>query len=147
MKIAKSVEQACSILAVIAEHHGQPVTGNELNERLGVSSTYLAKIARKLVIGGIINSAQGVNGGFVLAKPMNAITLRAVVEIIEGTEPMFTSNGTIERVFLGRKPAARRGLRALTLSFASAERAWWHELGKITMEDLITSSLRGDDNA
>lgn len=146
MKITQSVEQGCSILAVIAEHHGQPVTNSELSERLGVSSTYLAKITRKLVTGGIINSAQGVNGGFVLAKPMSTITLRVVVEVLEGTAPLFAAQGVIERVFSGRKLVARRGLQALTDGFANAERAWRHELDQVSMEDLIASSLRGGDD-
>ena len=71
MRLSKTVEQACCILSILAEHHGQPVTNVELNERMNVSQSYLTKITRKLVIAGIIRSAQGVKGGFVLAQPMD----------------------------------------------------------------------------
>ena len=147
MKIAKSVEQACSILAVLAEHHGEPVTSSELNERLAVSASYLAKITRKLVLDGIITSAQGANGGYVLAKPMKAITLRMVVVAIEGSEPLFTPTGVIERIFKDRRRVATRGLRALSDGFGAAETAWLNQLDRVTMEDLIASSLEGSDNA
>lgn len=141
MKVARTVEQACSILAVLAEHHGEPVTNSELNERLEVSLSYLIKITRKLVMHRIISSTQGAKGGFVLAKPMNAITLRMVVEAIEGINPSFVSSGVIERVFRHRRSVGRRGLQALTNGFKDAERAWRDELDKVTMEALITSSL------
>lgn len=141
MKVARTVEQACSILAVLAEHHGEPVTNSELNERLEVSLSYLIKITRKLVMHRIISSTQGAKGGFVLAKPMNAITLRMVVEAIEGVNPSFVPSGVIERVFRHRRRVGRRGLQALTNGFKDAERAWRDELDKVTMEALITSSL------
>ncbi len=144
MKVAKSVEQACSILAVLAEHHGGPVTSCELNKRLAVSPSYLTKIMRRLVVSGIIASTQGVNGGYVLARPMNAITLKMVVIAIEGNEPLFTPSGVIKRTFRNRKRVADRGLKSLSDGFAAAEAAWLARLDKVTMEPLITSSL-GDD--
>ena len=89
MRLSKTVEQACCILSILAEHHGQPVTNVELNERMNVSQSYLTKITRKLVISGIITSAQGVKGGFVLAQPMASIKLGEVVKATDGSAPFF----------------------------------------------------------
>jgi Rrf2 family transcriptional regulator, iron-sulfur cluster assembly transcription factor len=46
--------------------------------------TFLAKIFQELVKTGLIKSTRGVRGGFVLARPPERITLREIVEAIEG---------------------------------------------------------------
>jgi Rrf2 family protein len=46
--------------------------------------TFLAKIFQELVKTGLIKSTRGVKGGFVLARPPERITLREIVEAIEG---------------------------------------------------------------
>ncbi len=46
--------------------------------------TFLAKIFQELAKTGLIKSTRGVNGGFVLARPPERITLREIVEAIEG---------------------------------------------------------------
>ena len=96
MRLSKTVEQACCILSILAEHHGQAVTNVELNERMNVSQSYLTKITRKLVIAGIITSAQGVKGGFILARPMISITLGDVVKATDGSAPFFRPTNVIK---------------------------------------------------
>jgi Rrf2 family transcriptional regulator, iron-sulfur cluster assembly transcription factor len=46
--------------------------------------TFLAKIFQELAKTGLIKSTRGVKGGFVLARPPERITLREIVEAIEG---------------------------------------------------------------
>lgn len=50
----------------------------------GVSESYLAKILQDLAKGGILRSHRGAKGGFSLARPPEQITLREIVELIEG---------------------------------------------------------------
>jgi Rrf2 family transcriptional regulator, iron-sulfur cluster assembly transcription factor len=50
----------------------------------GVSESYLAKILQDLAKGGILRSHRGAKGGFSLARPPEQITLRDIVELIEG---------------------------------------------------------------
>lgn len=145
MKLSKSLEQALCVLAILAEHEGGAVTNIELNERMQVSAPYLTKIMRRLVVAQIITSERGASGGYKLARPMAAITLRMVVEAIEGAEPLFASAGVIGRVFSSRKKAASRGLRVLSQSFAAAETAWRQQLDDITMEQIIAAIRSGEE--
>jgi len=50
----------------------------------GIPSSFMAKILRSLVRGGLLRSTRGVHGGFALARPTTEISLLDVVEAIEG---------------------------------------------------------------
>jgi Rrf2 family transcriptional regulator, iron-sulfur cluster assembly transcription factor len=47
---------------------------------------FMAKIFQRLVHAGILNSVKGRNGGFSLARPPHEITLRQIVEVLEGPQ-------------------------------------------------------------
>lgn len=49
-----------------------------------VPQTFLAKIFQSFAKIGIINSSRGTGGGFILGRPASSITLRQVVEAVEG---------------------------------------------------------------
>jgi Rrf2 family protein len=49
-----------------------------------IPSSFMAKILRQLVKGGLLRSARGVNGGFGLSRPATEINLLQIVEAIEG---------------------------------------------------------------
>lgn len=141
MQLSKSLEQACCVLGIIAEYGGRAVTGAALNRTMDVSPSYLSKITRKLVVAKLIESTQGVNGGYILAKPMDSITLRAVVEAIEGDMTFFRPSGIIERVFVAKRSAAKKGVSLLELAFQDAESVWRRRLETVTMQRVISGAL------
>jgi Rrf2 family protein len=49
-----------------------------------VPKTFLAKILRDFVKVGLATSSRGTGGGFALSRPADSITLREVVEAVEG---------------------------------------------------------------
>ncbi len=140
MRLSKTIEQACCILAIVAEHHDEPVTNIELSERMQVSGSYLTKITRKLVVASILRSSYGVNGGFLLAQPMASITLRAVIVAMGGKEALFKSENVIKRAFPARDYVASRGAKLLEKQFSEAEADWYKHLELVTMEKLISSA-------
>lgn len=101
MKVTSGVEQAvCILLMLASQQDGQPLKSITLSKRLQVSDSYLKKVLRKLVVGGLINSNASKTGGFTLAKPDESITLLDVFEAIEGSEPFFVPSNLVEKVFL-----------------------------------------------
>jgi len=61
----------------------------EIAEAAQVPPAFLAKILQHFVKAGLVSSMRGVTGGFSLAKNPEQITLREIIEIIEGP---FTPN-------------------------------------------------------
>ena len=56
----------------------------EIAEAQRIPSSFTAKILRRLVRAGLLDSSRGVRGGFSLARDADEITLLEVVEAIEG---------------------------------------------------------------
>lgn len=117
MKLSGAVEQACCIMALLADpKRTTPITNDALAEKMAVSPTYLKKISRKLVVAQLITSAQGAGGGFVLARELKQVTLHDVVLAIEGEAPFFQPQGIIERVFATRRRQVEIGMNMIEKS-------------------------------
>jgi Rrf2 family transcriptional regulator, nitric oxide-sensitive transcriptional repressor len=74
-----------ALLFVAQQESGTPVSPRRVAEALGESPTYLAKVVRHLVKGGILRAEKGVKGGVKLDTPASQVTLLAVVEACQGT--------------------------------------------------------------
>lgn len=57
---------------------------SEIAEATEAPQTFLAKIFQSFAKIGIVNSYRGTGGGFTLGRPAGSITLREVVEAVEG---------------------------------------------------------------
>lgn len=70
-------------------------TGKEIAERLSLPTDVLLKILQQLVRGRILESKRGRNGGFCLTRGLGEISLREVVESVEGPvlQPFESSTG------------------------------------------------------
>ena len=55
-----------------------------ISDQTNVSLRFTLKIMRKLVAAGLVKSYKGVHGGYELARTPSTITLRQVIEAVEG---------------------------------------------------------------
>ena len=130
MKLSGAVEQACCIMALLADpKRTAPITNDALAEKMAVSPTYLKKISRKLVVAQLITSAQGAGGGFVLA--------------IEGEALFFQPQGIIERVFATHRRQVEIGMNMIEKVFSEAQQKWSDYLKTVTLEDIAKEVMHG----
>jgi Rrf2 family protein len=61
-----------------------PVLLREIAERQRISVKYLEQITPVLKSAGLINSNRGAGGGYYLARPADRITVKEIVEALEG---------------------------------------------------------------
>ena len=78
-----------------------------IHARLKGSRTYLRKLMRKLVVGGLVTSASG-NNGFRLARDPAEIDLAQIVEVVEGPLVSYPSTNLFNAVFSDFKPLASK---------------------------------------
>lgn len=118
MKYSKATNYALhTMLYLVAETRNKPVGVQELAEKQGVSPTYLSKILTKLVKAGLINSASGANGGYLLKAKKEDITFLEIIHAIEGTASLFNccinddTDCAIQKVMVSAEEAMEQHLR------------------------------------
>ena len=83
MRITLESDYALRIVSTLAQI-GDIVDANTLAEKTSVSLRFALKILHKLVGGDIVSSYKGVRGGYKLKASPNDITLKDVIELIDG---------------------------------------------------------------
>ena len=74
--------RAMTYLAGIPE--GRIASLHEIGRAQDVPESFLAKILQSLVRAGLATSYRGAHGGFTLSRPADEITVRAVLEAVDG---------------------------------------------------------------
>ncbi len=83
MRITLESDYALRIVTAIAES-GKVIDAKTLSEKTLVTQRFTLKILHKLVVGGLVLSFKGVKGGYKLAQRADKITLKNVIELIDG---------------------------------------------------------------
>jgi Rrf2 family protein len=83
MRITLESDYALRILTELAEHN-DVVDANTLSEATSVTIRFTLKILNKLVKNGFVSSYKGARGGYKLKLPKEEITLKSVIELIDG---------------------------------------------------------------
>lgn len=107
-----------------------PMTLKEISRRQGISEKYLWHLVSPLKAAGFITSGRGAHGGYTLAKKPSAITLKKIVETLEG--PLFPTHCVGDPSSCKRSPVC-------------VSREIWEDLGEkiaqtldsVTLEDMI----------
>jgi Rrf2 family protein len=85
MQITRSGEYGLRGLLFLAQHPSEKmVLVSEISKNQNIPETFLAKIFQRLSKAGLLRSSRGLRGGFSLGKPAGRITMREVIEAIEG---------------------------------------------------------------
>jgi Rrf2 family protein len=136
VKLSGGVEWAlhcCVVLTTAA----RPVPAVRLAELHQVSSTYLAKHLQSLSRAGLVASAQGKTGGYVLTRSPQDITALDVVEAIEGPQSTYVCTEIRQRGPMAAPPEACAAPCAIARTMYAADRAWRATLRNVSIADLV----------
>ena len=87
MIFSSSTEYAIRGLSELASRGpAGPLMLDQLVAGTDLPRDFLAKVFQKLVHGGVLRSAKGRGGGFMLARPAHEITMMHIVEAIDGPQ-------------------------------------------------------------
>ena len=133
MRLTSKGRYAVRAMLDLTDHsNGNPVRLQEISTRQGISLHYLEQLFRKLRNGKAVKSVRGPGGGYVLARNMDEITIKDILDCVgENINPAKDIIGTDSEV-------------ANTVEF-SLSRQYFENLGVIMQEYLSTTSL-GDLN-
>lgn len=74
-----------ALMDLVLHHNDEPVQLKDIARREMISPSYLEHIFILLIAAGILKSTRGARGGVSMARPPGEITLREIVETLEGT--------------------------------------------------------------
>ncbi|MGR9093352.1 MAG: RrF2 family transcriptional regulator [Gammaproteobacteria bacterium] len=143
--ITSSVEYGVHCLLWLVDSDcGQP-SSRDLAALQGVSPSFVAKIFPKLEKAGIVRAAQGVRGGYRLARKPADISVLDIVDAIEGDKPLFDCREIRGRcaVFGDRAPQwATNGVCAIHAAMLRAEQALRDSLAAESLASLAATVAR-----
>ncbi|MGB0453568.1 MAG: Rrf2 family transcriptional regulator [Bacteriovoracaceae bacterium] len=117
-----------AMLDLTTHSNGNPVRLQEISTRQNISLHYLEQLFRKLRNGQVVKSVRGPGGGYVLARAMDEITIKDVLDCVgENINPAKDIIGTEAEV-------------ANTVEFELSKN-YFQNLGLIMKEYLTTTSL------
>ena len=85
MKFSPLEEYGLRCLLQMARNNNEGfITILELGEREDLSRAYIAKIMRRLRLGGLVQSTRGQKGGYRLVRAPEDISIRQILEVLDG---------------------------------------------------------------
>ena len=144
--MSRGVEWALHCCLTLAMTEDEALTAGELAGFFDLPKAYLHKQIQALVRAGILSSTPGPGGGYVLARPLDAVSLMDVVAAIDGPEPAFRCAEIRQQGGSGEIGGSiARGSRCLIdQAMGRAELAWRRELASTSLgsihADLETAS-------
>ena len=135
MRITSESDYALRILTAMALH-GKLADAKTISDETSVTQRFTLKILHKLVVGNIVKSQKGSHGGYKLNLAPEDITLKMVIELIDGPIAIAKCVDSAECCTLNHDKAACAYHHIFdTISIDLARR-----LGKITIADVINKN-------
>ena len=135
MQITRSGEYGLRGLLFLAMQPPEKVAlVSEISRDQKIPETFLAKIFQRLSKAGLLRSVRGAKGGFSLGKPANEITMREIVEAIEG--PI-----ALNRCLLRHGECEEEKICPLRPVWEEVQQRFIEVLDRTTMEDLAKQRI------
>ena len=77
------------IVGFLASHRGESITSVKMAKSFGTSPVVLRRVLSRLNQSGLVETRRGVNGGSILAREADKVTLREVYESVCSTTEIF----------------------------------------------------------
>ncbi|HEX9143653.1 MAG TPA: Rrf2 family transcriptional regulator, partial [Candidatus Binatia bacterium] len=128
MNVGRRVDYAVRALSYLAgQPQGKVISRADIEKSQDIPPYYLSKIMKDLVAGGLVYSHIGSKGGFTLAKPSNAISIKDVYETVE------------RRLVL--MECLEKGLTYCSFCAVCLQKSIWDEAQKVLAEFLGRTSI------
>lgn len=125
--LSQTAEYALRAVVLLAEQTpGTPARVGKLAETLDIPQNYLSKTLHLLALTGVLSSARGKGGGFMLARPASDITLFDIVDPFDR---------------LGARPACLMGQGECSESHACAAHATWKAVSEQVQAFFLQTTL------
>ncbi len=131
MKLSTKSRYAARALIELALKYGEgPVKLKDVSENQDISLKYLEQVMFPLRVSGYVKTLKGSQGGYVLARPPEKISLLEIVECVEGSVAPVDCVDNADLCERADKCVTRDAWTGLKNAISS-------ELGKISLAELV----------
>lgn len=134
MRLSARVDYALRAAAELAAAGEGPTTVGELAKGQEMPPKYLENILLQMRRAGLVRGQRGPEGGYVLARPANQISLADVIRAVDG--PLANVRG--ERPELVGYTGAAQSLQHVWIALRASERAILEE---VTLDQVVSGEL------
>jgi Rrf2 family nitric oxide-sensitive transcriptional repressor len=135
MKTSRKTDYAVHALMILAKNKKEELSVKELADIENVSSSYLAKVMQRLSADGIVSSAEGKKGGYILSRDAEEINLAQIMELFEAKENVFECVDEIRGCKIKDRCKVHR-------VFAQAYQKMLAKLEQTTIKDIINPEIK-----
>ena len=141
MKLSTRTQYGTLLMINLALEYGKgPVLLKDIARRESISEKYLSQIIIPLKASGLVKSFRGPHGGYVLAKPIKTITMKDIVETLEGTADLIGYEKNAAHVALPSVAVSRNLWVGLGVKITQT-------LASISLADLVKQCLEKGENS
>jgi len=130
MDISRKTDYALRMLSMLVKDEGGLLSVRTAADEAGVPYSFARSIQHGLVQAGIIESLRGVHGGMRLKVDPSEITIRQVVEAVQGPLVMNDCTG-------GSATCARRDSCCYHPIWVGTQRLVYSSLDSVTLDDVV----------
>jgi FeS assembly SUF system regulator len=84
LRMSKLTDYGTMVLAQLAANDGRLTTAAEVADATHLAQPTVSKLLKSLVRAGLVVSTRGVQGGYALARPPEAISAAEIIDALEG---------------------------------------------------------------
>ena len=133
MIFSPPTQHALRALIFLSNHEGAlPVHAREIAETEDIPSAFLAKILNRLRARGFLRSVMGPGGGYVLARPAQAIRVRDIVDAFDGAHSLDS------RCILGIGPCGEQGTCPLHEQWEKVRESFSRSIAALTLQEIAS---------
>lgn len=129
LSLGKRADYALRAAMDLATHAEDRRKSREIGDEMDVPVTFLPQIMAQLVRSGLVESFAGPHGGYVLARPAEAISLLEVIEAVEG-------DPASKQCVLRGGPCRWDDICAMHVPWFRAQQAMLDRLGATTLAEV-----------
>lgn len=137
MKITQEADYGLRVVLYLCKlGYGEKVGAKEISEKEGIPLRFLLKLLGKLIQVDILKSYRGVKGGYVINKLPEQITLKDVIEAIDG--PVCVNRCVIEPNFCNLN---KSGVCIVHRAMTKVQKSLNAELESINFKQLVNGEI------
>jgi Rrf2 family protein len=143
MRLSEGVEWGlhCAVLLAVLPP-GAALSTSRLAEFHGVRDAYLAKHLQAMSRAGILAAGTGPRGGYRLARAAADVSVRDVVEAVDGEDPAFRCTEIRRRGPTAMPETEYRTMCGVHRVMVEADAAWRERLAQTSIADLAAGVAR-----